>query len=120
MTCATLNDDAVHIFYAYIKNGKQALSLREMYQRRIWEFYLSVKHGYCIFVRAKKTEKYADIIEKFPLSLQEIIAKGYGCDRKLRNEPCQGGCQGIRLPLDGAILEMQQNIEIWLDHELPC
>ena len=78
-----------------------------------------MKYGYCIFVRTKKTDKYSDVIEKFPLYLQEKIAQGYGCDRKLRNERCQGGCQGIRIPLDDSLIEMKQDIEIWLDNELP-
>ena len=78
-----------------------------------------MKYGYCIFVRAKKTDKYADAIKKFPLSLQEKITKGYGCDRKLRNERCQRGCQGFRIPLDESILDMKQDIETWLDLEAP-
>ena len=120
MTCVTLNDNAIHFAYSYIKNSKRALSTRDIYQMRVWEFYLSMKYGYCIFVRAKKADKYADVIEKFPLCLQEKIAKGYGCDRKLRNERCQGGCQGIRIPLDDSILEIKRDIEIWLDNEASC
>ena len=119
MTCAKLDDNAVHIFYSYTKNSKRTLSIRDMYQRRVWQFYLSMKHGYCIFVRAKKTDKYADAIKKFPLALQEKITKGYGCDRKLRNERCQGGCQGIRIPLDESIIDMRRDIEVWLDNEMP-
>ena len=79
---------------------------------------LSVKYGFCLVVRMKKADKYADIIERFPLSLQEKISLGYGCDRKLRNEPCQGGCQGIRIPFDNSVLEMKKDIEIWLDNEV--
>lgn len=120
MTCVTLNDDAVHFAYSYIKNSKRTLSTRDIYQQRVWEFALSVKYGYCLAVRSKKTDKYADVIEKFPLALQEKIAQGYGCDRKLRNEPCQGGCQGIRIPLDDAIIEMNKAIEMWIDKEVPC
>ena len=119
MTCVTLSDNTVHFPYSYIKNSKRALSIRDIYQQRVWEFALSMKYGYCLVVRAKKTDKYADIIEKFPLSLQEKIAQGYGCDRKLRGERCQGGCQGIRIPLDDSILEIKRDIEIWLDNELP-
>ncbi len=119
LTCVTLNDNAVHFAYAYIKNSKRTLSIRDIYQLRIWELSLSMKDGYCLFVRAKKTDKYADVIATFPLSLQEKIARGYGCDRKLRNEPCQGGCQGIRIPLDESILGMKQEIEVWLDNEMP-
>lgn len=120
MTCVTINDDAVHFAYSYIKNSKRTLSTRDIYQLRVWEFALSMKYGYCLVVRAKKTDKYADVIEKFPLSLQEKIAQGYGCDRKLRNERCQGGCQGIRIPLDESIFEIKRDIEIWLDNEVPC
>jgi hypothetical protein len=78
-----------------------------------------MKYGYCLVVRAKKTDKYADVIKKFPIYLRKKIAQGYGCDRKLRNERCQGGCQGIRIPLDGSILEIKRDIEIWLDNEMP-
>ena len=120
MICVTLNDNAVHFAYSYVKNSKRALSIRDIYQKRVWEFALSMKYGYCIVVRSKKTDKYADVIQKFPLTLQEKIAQGYGCDRKLRNERCQGGCQGIRIPLDDTIVEMKRDIEIWLDHEVPC
>jgi len=79
---------------------------------------ISLKYGYCLVVRAKKTDKYTDIIKGFPLSLQEKIAKGYGCDRKLRNERCQEGCQGIRIPLDNSILGISKDIETWLDNEV--
>ncbi|MDR0326322.1 MAG: hypothetical protein LBI19_09540 [Oscillospiraceae bacterium] len=119
MTCVTLYDNEVHFAYSYIKNSRRALSIRDIYQLRVWEFGLSMKYGYCLTVRTKKTEKYADVIEKFPLYLQEKISQGYGCDRKLRNERCQGGCQGIRIPLDNSILEMKRDIEIWLDNEMP-
>lgn len=120
MTCVTLNDNEVHFAYSYIKNSRRALSTRYIYQQRVWEFGLSMKYGYCLTVRAKKTDKYADVIEKFPLYLQEKIAQGYGCDRKLRNERCQGGCQGIRIPLDDSILNISRDIETWLDNEVPC
>lgn len=118
MTCIKLSDNAIHFAYAYTKNSKRNLSERDIYQMRTWEFYLSVKHGYCIFVRSKKTDKYEEVIERFNSSLQEKIAKGYGCDRKLRNEICQGGCQGIKLPLDKSIFEIKEDINIWIDSEL--
>ena len=118
MTCVILYDNTMHFAYAYTKNSKRALSKRDIYQQRIWEFALSAKYGYCLVVRAKKADKYADIIAKFPPFLQEKIAAGYGCDRKLGLR-CQGGCAGIRVPFDGAALEMQRDIEVWLDNELP-
>jgi len=119
MTCATLYDNAVHFVYAYTAKSRKALSVRDIYSKRVWQFHYSMKYGFSIFVRAKKTEKYADVIENFPLYLQEKITRGYGCDRKLRNERCQGGCQGIRIPLDDSIVDMKQDIKIWLDNEMP-
>jgi hypothetical protein len=76
--------------YAFISKGGKALSSTDIYAKSIWQFSYSLKNGYCLFVRAKKTDKYADVIENFPLSLQKKIKNGYGCDRKLRNEHCQG------------------------------
>ena len=117
MTClnTTLGDTS----FAYLPLGKsrRALSPRDLYAQRVWEFSYSLRHGYCLFVRAKRTEQYADVIERFPEPLRESIKKGYGCDRKLRNERCQHGCQGIRIPLDGAIPDVGGDIEKWLDHE---
>ena len=118
MTCVMLYDDADHFVYANTKNSKKALSRRDIFQKRVWEFSLSVKYGFCLLVRMKKADKYTDVIEKFPLYLQKKISQGYGCDRKLHNEPCQGGCQGIRIPLDSSVLEMKKDIEIWLDNEV--
>jgi len=117
MTCATTVERQYSISYATI-NSKRVLSPQDVYSKRMWEFSYSMRNGYCLFVRAKKTDKYADAIEKFPLYLQEKIAAGYGCDRKLRNERCQMGCQGIRLPLDETILDIAEDIETWLDCEI--
>ena len=108
----------IHFAYAYIKKNPHTLSTQDIYSRRTWGLSISLKYGYCLVVRAKKTDKYTDIIKGFPLSLQEKIAKGYGCDRKLRNERCQEGCQGIRIPLDNSILGISKDIETWLDNEV--
>ena len=118
MTSVIRHDDADHFAYANTKKSKKTLSRRDIFQKRVWEFSLSVKYGFCLVVRMKKADKYADIIEGFPLVLKEKILQGYGCDRKLRNEPCQGGCQGIRIPFDNSVLEMKKDIEIWLDNEV--
>ncbi len=119
LTCAALlSTFEAHFAYSFMKNSKQDLSPRDVYEKRTWEFAYNMRHGYCLVVRSKKTDQYADVIEKFPLPLQQKIARGYGCDRKLHNEPCQGGCQGIRLPLDGLTAGMAGNIEAWLDHEV--
>lgn len=118
LTCINTRLGLASFAYAYIGKNKRTLAERDIYSKRVWEFSYSIKDGYCLFVRPQKTDKYADVIEKFPLSLQEKIAKGYGCDRKLRNEPCQHGCQGIRIPLDNSILDISKDIEIWLENEV--
>jgi hypothetical protein len=118
MTCVYIDSD-VKFAYSYIKNSKRALSVRDIYQKRVVGFTVSMKHGYRLMVRAKKTDKYADITEKFPLYLREKIAAGYGCDRKLRNERCQGGCHGIPIALDDSILEIKHDVKTWLDNEMP-
>lgn len=118
MTCVVINDNAVHFAYSNLKKSRRTLTPRDIYQLRVWEFALSMEYGYCLVVRAKKTDKYADVIKELPLYLQEKIIKGYGCDRKLRNERCQGGCQGIRIPMDKSIPDIKRDIEMWLDHEM--
>ncbi|MCL2003864.1 MAG: hypothetical protein FWG72_07675 [Oscillospiraceae bacterium] len=120
ITCAANKRDGIHIAYANLPKSRRALSPRDVYDRRVWEFAVSVRHGYCLVVRAKRAAVYAEVIGSFPAYLQEKITQGYGCDRKLRNERCQGGCQGIRIPLDDSIVDMKRDIEIWLDNETLC
>lgn len=121
MTCVVIKSILeVHFAYSYIKNSQRVLSPKDIYQKRIWEFSLTIRNGYCLVIKAKKTDKYGDIIKEFPLPLQELIGRGYGCDRKLRNEPCQCGCHGFRIPLDDSILDISRYIETWLDNEVSC
>lgn len=117
MTCTLSILDDVSISYAYLGKSRKVLSSRDKYQQRVWAFSYSMRNGYCLFVRAKKTDKYADVIGKFPLTLREKIATGYGCYRKMGRDRCQGDCQGIRVPLDDSILDIREDIEIWLDNE---
>ena len=109
----------VNFSYAAISKSSKSLSSRQMYQRRVFEFSNSMRHGYCLFVRAKKADKYVDVIGKFAPYLQEKIVAGYGCYRKLGRERCEGDCQGIRIPLDDLILDIGDDIIIWLNHEMP-
>jgi len=118
MTCVIFSRGSEHVAYSFIKDSKRISSTQDIYQKRIWEFNLSFKHGLCLLVRAKKTEKYANVINEFPDYLKEKIKAGYGCDRKLRNERCQGGCMGIRIPFDEIILKMKDEIILWLDNEI--
>jgi hypothetical protein len=118
MTCVIVSKDPYEIAYSYIKNSRRTLSPRDIYQLRVFEFTFSMKYGYCMFVRAKKTNQYPDVIKTFPPHLQEKIARGYACDRKY-GERCQNGCKGILIPLDDSILGISGFIKTWLDNELP-
>jgi len=118
LNCINTRLALVSFAYSYIGKSRKVLSERDIYSKRVWEFSYSIKDGYCLFVRPKKTDKYADDIKTFHKSLQEKIAQGYGCDRK-RNEPCQHGCQGIKIPLDDSIITIGNDIETWLDNEIP-
>jgi hypothetical protein len=117
MTCSIRTLGDINFAYADVRKSRRALSPTDIYSLSVWQFSISMKNNYCLFVRPKKTDKYADTIANFPLYLREKIAKGYGCDRK-RNERCQGGCQGICIPLDESILDISGDIEIWLDNEM--
>ncbi|MCL2052561.1 MAG: hypothetical protein FWG91_12655 [Lachnospiraceae bacterium] len=118
LTCAFSRRSDVHFAYSLVRKSNQNLSEQDIYQKRIWEFSSSMKHGYCLVIRARKTEKYSAVIENFPLPLKAIIKRGYGCDRKLWGERCQGSCQGFRLPLNIELLEMKEEIKVWLDNEV--
>jgi hypothetical protein len=119
LTCINTRLGLVSFAYAYINKNKKPLTERDIYSKRVWEFSYSLRNGYCLFVRAKKTAQYADIIETFPLFLQKKIETGYGCYRKYGRERCRGDCQGIRIPLDDTILTIAKEVEIWLDNEVP-
>jgi len=119
LTCTLSILDDTSFSYAYITERNKNLSARDKYQKRVWAFSNSMRNGYSLFVRSKKTDKYADIIAKFPQALREKISEGYGCYRKFGRERCQMDCQGIRLPLDESILEIAKDIETWLDNEMP-
>jgi len=119
LTCTIMSRAGVHFAYAYVKNSRRELSTQDIYEKRIWKFSVTMKEGHTLVVRAKKTDSYKEIIAGFPLSLREKIGEGYGCDRKLRNEPCQGGCQGIRIPFDEEVLALKEDIVTWLDCEMP-
>ena len=119
LTCTLSILGDVTFSYANLSKSRKALSARDKYQLRIWAFSYSIRHGYSLFVRSTKTEKYPDVIDKFPPPLQEKIKTGYGCYKKLGRDHCQGDCQGIRIPLDASILNISRDIETWLDHEMP-
>ena len=119
LTCTESWLQDVSFSYANLNKHKKDLLSRDKYQKRIWAFSYSIRHGHSLFVRAKKTEKYKNIIGNFSPSLQEIIAGGYGCYKKFGRARCMGDCQGIRLPLDDSILDYEEDITTWLDLEMP-
>ena len=119
LTCTQSILDDTSYSYAHISKANMDLPARSKYQKRIWAFSYSMRHGYSLFVRAKKTDKYADVIKTFPQGLQEIISQGYGCYRKMGGSICQVDCQGIRIPLDESLLAIAGYIEMLLDNEMP-
>ena len=110
----------VHFAYAIPGKSRKPLTQSDLYKKRIWEISISAKHGYCLVVRSKKTNMYSDFIETLPLPLKEKISNGYGCDRKLHKQPCQGGCEGIRFPLDDSFLSSADHIIRWIEKETAC
>ncbi|MFW6263396.1 MAG: hypothetical protein ACOC34_05135, partial [Thermotogota bacterium] len=102
-----LGEFCTHFIYSYKRKA-------------IWRFSTSLHNGYRIVLKTKNTSKYADVIKNFPESLQEKINKGYGCDRKTGtgHGNCQKGCEGFRFSLNESLLDISQELEIWLDSEL--
>ena len=89
--------------------------------KEVWGINTSVNNGFEITAKPQHTLKYINTIEKFPPTLQELIAKGYGCGRKRDGiGKCDSGCEGIRIPLDDSVLDISDSIEIWFDKELSC
>lgn len=97
------------------------LGIRFIYSHKnkeIWTFSAAHESGYRILIKAQNTHLYPDVIEIFPLPLQEKISRGYGCNKKLFGELCQKGCHGFSFPLDDSIIDISQDIEVWLDKEV--
>lgn len=94
--------------------------IKYTYKRKvIWGINASLNNGFHINVKAQNMDKYASVIERFAPFLKDTIKKGYGCGRKRENiGHCDGGCRGMIIPVDRAILKMSKDIEAWLDKEL--
>lgn len=91
------------------------------YKRKaIWRFSASFHNGYRIILKTKNTEKYPEVINRFPIALKDRILKGYGCDRKAGSGHgnCQRGCEGFSFPLDDTLINMSQSILLWQECEL--
>ena len=103
-------------FKCEVKNGNEFIYWYK--QKRIYTVISNLNEGYLLLLKAKNTDKYIDVIKKFPLHLQELISRGFGCDSKLRGERCQGGCRGYRIALDDSILVISKEVKIWIDNEV--
>jgi hypothetical protein len=88
--------------------------------KEVCSFSTSPASGYRLLIKAQNTGKYPETIRNFPPSLQEKIAKGYGCNPKKFGEPCQKGCHGYSFTLDDSALKLANNIKTWIDKELSC
>lgn len=126
---ATVQELVLKLHQHYLDSGMQCnvelrmFSVHFIYSykgKAIWRFSTSLNNGYRIILKTKNTLKYADVIENFPEFLQEKISKGYGCDRKAGSGHgnCQRGCEGFRFSLNESVLDISQDLEIWLDSEL--
>lgn len=126
---AVIQDFALKLHQHYLEAGLTCivdvfyLGIRFIYSHKnkeIWTFSAAHESGYRILIKAQNTHKYSDVIKTFPLPLQEIISRGFGCNKKLFEEPCQKGCHGFSFPLDDSIIDISQDIEAWLDNEVSC
>jgi len=86
----------------------------------IWDITATVNYGYRLYIKAKNTDLYADLIKGFPPDLQDKIARGYGCEKKRFGTQCQHGCHGFSFILDKSVLNISLYLEEWLDKELLC
>jgi len=125
---ANVQDFVLQLHQRYLDKGlKCDVDIKDLWikveysykSKEIWGINVSLNNGYQINIKAKNTHKYADTIEKFPLFIQEMIEKGYGCGIKRGiSDHCNGGCQGFRFSLDNSIIDIGNTIETWLDTEL--
>lgn len=90
------------------------------YKRKdVWGINVSLNNGFHINVKTQNMHRYTDTIETFPLLLQDLIAKGFGCGRKREDiGHCDGGCRGMPISLDKSVLDMKEDIIAWFDREL--
>ena len=87
--------------------------------KELWRFNYSLNNGYNIGIKANNTDKYADTLATFPALLQEKIQKGYGCGKRTGTaNSCDGGCRGIRIPLDDSFIDSAGFVKTWIDREV--
>lgn len=85
--------------------------IKYCYKRKdLWGINASLNNGYHINVKSTKTDEYTELIKTFPINLQELIEKGYGCGRKREVGRCDGDCRGIRISLDDTALDIKDDL----------
>lgn len=126
---AGVRDFCLKLHEKYLNEGLKCildvfyLNVRLIYScksKEVWTFSASYDSGYRMLIKAQNVHKYPDVIETFPIPLQEKISRGYGCNKKLFGEPCQKGCHGFSFPLDNSILDISQYLDSWLSKEVSC
>ncbi len=124
-----VQDFALKLHQRYLEAGLTCivevfyLGIRFIYSHKnkeIWTFSAAHESGYRILIKAQNTHRYPEVIETLPVDLKKIISRGYGCNKKLFGELCQKGCHGFSFPLDDSIIDISQEIEVWLDKEVSC
>jgi len=89
--------------------------------KELWRFNISLNNGHNITIKAANTDKYPDTVKKLPQWLQEKIARGYGCGKKMGiTSSCDGGCRGFRVPLNDSFIEISDVIKAWIENEVSC
>jgi len=87
--------------------------------KELWRFNLSLNNGHNITIKAANTKKYPDTVAKLPKWLQEKIAIGYGCGKKMGiTDSCDGGCRGFRISLDNSFMEISDAVKSWIEKEV--
>lgn len=87
--------------------------------KEIWGINVSLNNGYQITIKAKNTHKYKETIKEFPILVQEMIERGFGCGIKRGiSDHCNGGCQGFRFGLDKSVIDIRNVIKTWINTEL--
>ena len=89
--------------------------------KELWRFNMTFNNGYNITIKATNTDKYPELVKQLPHWLQERVARGYGCGKKMGiTTHCDSGCRGYCIPLDDSVVEISHVVRKWLEAEMSC
>jgi len=89
--------------------------------KELWRFNMTFNNGHNITIKATNTDKYPELVKQLPHWLQERIALGYGCGKKMGiTTHCDSGCRGYCIPLDESVIEIGPVVRKWLEAEVAC